>query len=393
MSRKRLTPEEFMENVKEKGKAPDIVLIGEYTGTYEPAKFKCLRCGNEFYTRACNLYAYRFCKKCNLEERYTRHGHSKTIYDCDKYLFSLLKNKEDGYKYCPRSRVILEWVCPDCGSTIKNSPANVKRNNILSCPFCSDGISYPNKFFANLLKDSNIEFEPEMIFDWSRFSFGRNYRYDFYIKKYNMIIEVMGNIHFLEKKCFGNLEEIKKIDYEKEALAINNGIQYYIAIDCRESELEFIKESILFSELCKFLNKNINWESIDEHSRCSLLKDVCEEYKNDKKILTGQLAKMFNIHKVTVIKYLKRGEKIGLCDYTVRDSYVRSNSKTKSFVNLKKPVLLLNDAGEILKRFESATDASKFVGLSISRISVICSEKTLKHGLIYEKNFIGKVVV
>jgi hypothetical protein len=385
MAPKKLTGEEFMKNVKEKGNAPDIILLGEYKGTDKQAKFKCLRCESVFYTRACNLYEHRFCKKCNLEERYTRHGHSKTIYESDKELFSLLKNKEDGYKYCPKSKVVLEWICPNCGSIINNSPINIKRHGVLSCSFCSDGISYPNKFFANLLKLCNIKFESEVVFDWSKFDNGQFYRYDFYIKRYNMIIEAMGDMHFSEHNFGKDLSEIQSTDVEKETLAINNGIQYYFAIDCRQSDLNFIKESILFSELYGFLPDNIDWELVDKNSRNSILKDVCEVYRKDKTILTGELAKIFNVKKTTIINYLKRGAKIGLCDYTPHDSYMRSNSPSKKI--RYKPVLMLDNNGNIFKKFRSLTEASTFLGLSISRISIICSTKTLKHNLMYEKDF------
>lgn len=380
-----ISSEEFMKNIKEKGNAPDIVLVGEYVNTRSKAKFKCLRCGTEFYVRANNLYRGRCCPNCFKIQTYTKHNHCKTIYESNQEMFLLLKNKNDGYKYCPSSHMNLEWICPNCGSTVVTSPMYVKRHNSLSCPFCSDGVSYPNKFFSNLLNISGIEFKSEVSFDWSKFKNKKYYRYDFYVEKYNMIIEAMGDGHFSQWKYGKSLEEIQSIDIEKETLAINNGIKYYFAIDCRYSELNFIKDSILFSELHKFLPKNIDWNFVDKKSRKSLLLDVCELYKMDNTISTGKISEIVRLDKSTVLDYLKKGSKIGLCDYDVSSAYVRG-SLSSDYIRCK-PVLLLDDNGNIVKRFKSPKDASSYVGIYPESIRRICNAKTLKHNIMYEEDF------
>ena len=49
------------------------------------------------------------------------------------------------------------------------------------------------------------------------------------------------------------LEEEQENDELKKSLAIKNGIKDYLVIDCRESEMEFIKSNILKSQLNQFV--------------------------------------------------------------------------------------------------------------------------------------------
>ena len=41
--------------------------------------------------------------------------------------------------------------CKLCGAIFDIVPANIVHRNNISCPTCSDGISYPNKFVRNVL--------------------------------------------------------------------------------------------------------------------------------------------------------------------------------------------------------------------------------------------------
>ena len=98
------------------------------------------------------------------------------------------------------------FKCLDCGNVSKNKKILndvVKRN--FSCNICSDGISIPNKFMSNILNQLNIDFITEL--SSKKFS-GKNYfYYDFYLPKYNMIIEINGLQHYEIKHKGRTLEE------------------------------------------------------------------------------------------------------------------------------------------------------------------------------------------
>ena len=168
----------------------------------------------------------------------------------------------------------------------------------------SDGISIPEKFMWNVLKELNIEFKSQLNkkdFDWCQ-----NYRYDFYIPSLNMVVETHGEQHY-EENVWGsskNLEEEQLNDRLKKELALNNNIKNYIVVDCRKSELEWLKENTI-KELDRYFDlSNIDWNLVWNNSLKNLVYEVkrlVEEGYNDK-----QIAEILGINERTVIRYKKQ---------------------------------------------------------------------------------------
>ena len=80
----------------------------------------------------------------------------------------LFWNKEDTFKYTLSVQIkkqILNVL--NCGNKIENKIIGDVFNNGFSC-ICKDGISYPEKFMYSVLKQLNIEFEFQKIFEWSK---------------------------------------------------------------------------------------------------------------------------------------------------------------------------------------------------------------------------------
>lgn len=92
-------------------------------------------------------------------------------------LSKLLADPNDGYKYMQNSHQKLDWQCPSCGELIKNKAISDINRRGISCPNCSDGISYPEKFMYHLLKQLEVGFEYQKRFKWSD-----NKRFDFFIE-------------------------------------------------------------------------------------------------------------------------------------------------------------------------------------------------------------------
>lgn len=114
-------------------------------------------------------------------------------------VYEMLYDKSLGLKYSHKSSVKVDWVCPRCNNIIKNRSFYQTSSRGLCCPYCSDGISYPNKFMheffnqvSNQIKNYIIEYSPEWI--------GRK-RYDNYFecngKKY--IVEVDGGLGMVKE--------------------------------------------------------------------------------------------------------------------------------------------------------------------------------------------------
>ena len=110
------------------------------------------------------------------------------------------------------------------------------------------------------MKQLNIQFETEEVFDWAK-----NKRYDFYVPILNCIIEAHGMQHYKDSS-WSTVQFQQENDALKENLALSNGIVNYIQLDCRTSNMEYIKQSILsngkMNELFDLMK--IDWDKIDK---------------------------------------------------------------------------------------------------------------------------------
>ena len=149
-----------------------------------------------------------------------------------------------------------------------------------------------------MLKQLNINFKREKIFDWAT-----NKRYDFYIESLDTIIEVHGRQHYDRTfAAFGakTLQEEQSNDLEKEELALKNGVSNYIVIDARHSDSSFMINSILNNELTNsiFDLSNVNWEECEKFARKNIALEVCKYKKENPNMNPMQISKVFNINHV-----------------------------------------------------------------------------------------------
>jgi len=237
-------------------------------------------------------------------------------------LLKYFVNKEDAYKYSAYSSKKVKMVCPNCGN-IKTMPIGSLFIQGLGCRKCSDGVSYNEKIIFSILEQLNLEFKVELsktTFDWCG-----SYRYDFYICNMNIILEAQGLQHYEQtnRKGARTLLEEQKNDKSKNELASKNGIANYITIDCRYSQLEFIKKNILSSQLAKLYDlSKIDWLKCQEYAYKSLVKTACnmwcEGIKNP-----VEIGKILKISETTARHYLKQGNKLNWCKYDVTEQGTR----------------------------------------------------------------------
>ena len=248
-------------------------------------------------------------------------GHT-SLYDKYPELLIYLVNEEDAKSVTCGSNKKILCKCPTC-SCLKEMSVHNLVNYGFSCPVCSDGISYPNKFMRKFLSQLDIDFISEKSFSWSD---GR--LYDIFIPSINIIIENHGIQHYSEiNGIFNDLEYEKRNDKYKRNLALDNNIEHYIEIDCRKSDKDFIKNSIMNSQLPKLLNfceKDIDWEECDLFSNTPFLESICKTWNNNKNIT--DVCNELNLNCSTVRKYLQIGAKYGLCDY-YNNIYTSDNRK------------------------------------------------------------------
>lgn len=220
-------------------------------------------CGNERSVGSSNL-KYGTSKSCGcLERELTIQRNIKlksfleNLENSRPEIYELLENKEDGKITIGSSRKAT-LKCPICNQTRVYSVDYLAKSGF-SCLNCSSKNSYPNRLVYKFLNQLGIEFESEKSFDWVN-----RKRYDFYIPKYNMIIEAHGLQHYAD--CtWSKATEQKENDKYKEYMARLNGIENYIQLDCRFSNLKYIKESIENSKISEILNiEKIDWDKINK---------------------------------------------------------------------------------------------------------------------------------
>ena len=286
-------------------------------------KYRCPICGYD-----CGAYYKKgiYHKEHMVTEKNLTHGagcaicskngfvapYINSIHALNPEVESFLKNKDDAMRYAPKSDQKLLCVCPDCGREYFRTCAKITYYGV-PC-VCGDGFSYPEKFIFNILQQLNVKFEPQYYLENSM------YRYDFYLNEHNTILEVNGIQHYKQKWERNEVEN----DVNKKEFAFSCGFteDNYIVLDCRESNLNFIKHSVVNSKLGSFLDfSNVNFEKCSEFASSNLVKEACKLWNNGK--IVKEISEYLKLHKHTIISYLKQGNDIGWCLYTPGDGVKR----------------------------------------------------------------------
>ncbi|MDF2590480.1 MAG: hypothetical protein K0S41_4323 [Anaerocolumna sp.] len=307
----------------------------------------------------------------------------------------MVKYFQGGYDeakhYVKSSHQIIYPICPDCGD-IKEKPIKINDlyfHHSIGCN-CGDGISYPNKFIYAFLSQIVSKFEIEKKFDWSN-----KRKYDVFIADMSIIIENHGLNHYQTgfERCGGkSLEEEVSNDKYKEQLAKRNKISHYIVLDCRYSELDWIKNSILNSELLYLLHleeNDIDWIKCHEYALSNIVKTVCKYRIDNMNCNIKEVAKVFNLNYSTITRYLKRGSLVW--DWINIDELYEENKERLAISRRKNIEVLKNDIS--LGIFNGikylARNSEKILGIKLypSNITNVCMGRQKSH-----KGFIFKYV-
>ena len=359
---KTLTNEEFLKKLEDKH--IEYVPLEEYSGQYVKIKWQCCNNSSHIFEIAPRsiLDGKAGCPYCSHRKVFVG---ETDMWTTNPDLASMLKNPDDGYKYFATGSQKVDWICPSCGLGINKTINNVNMYG-LSCPRCSDGMSFSEKLIYELLSQLDCEFVHDKTTTWSD-----NKRYDFYISTMSLIIETNGSQHYGHsfvrfsdetRKPRTLDEEIANDEYKKK-LALSNGIEHYVVLDCRESDLDYIKASILDSELSTLFDlSNIDWCKCFKATATSNIM-LCANLWNDGMKNTQDISDYTGIHISSVISNLKKAAKSGLCDFVIN-----YNKNRKRYPN---KVLCV----ETQKVYEYIKDV-KEDGYSNSHVSKCC------HGII-----------
>lgn len=202
--------------------------------------------------------------------------------------------KEEAKKYTVYSSKKILPICPICGRKAKKKRrvGDIYRFRSIGCQ-CDGKLSFPELVLYNILSQNNIDFIPQAT--KSVLSWANNYRYDFYLPHNNCIIETHGCQHYKRTKLTGRtLEEEKENDIHKRKLAVNNGIENYYELDCRNSSINWIIDNCCNSGLFDFLNINvddINFDSLYDNKYHEKIKQCKEIVEDDPFITFAELSR------------------------------------------------------------------------------------------------------
>lgn len=296
--------------------------------------------------------------------------------DLIKYLISQYDSR---LPFASNKRVLVK--CPDCGDEKYMIVKNLSRQGF-RCAKCGDGVSFPEKFLSCVLMQLGVDFVAQVT---SRtLSWIGNYRYDFYIPNKNIIIEAHGAQHYRDNSSpsqkWRTLEEEQENDRNKESLAKRNGVNDYIVLDCRLSELNWIKNSILNSSLNQIYDlSSIDWLRCVEFSMKNLVREVCSYWSSHNNLTTGELAKLFRMNQSTILQYLKSGTELGWCNYSVERELMKRNQLAAQRIistRSKRVVVLKNDECvgifDSLSELERKSEETYGVYLNSSNTSDVC---------------------
>lgn len=347
----RLTNDVFLNRLS---KITDTIIpLEKYHTSIEPILCHCTVCNQDFMQQPHLLLEGCGCPICRGYRVAIGYNDFNHVYpDLVKYL----ANKEDGLKVTKASHKQLLCRCPDCGYEKYVDAWNLSQQGF-GCPNCGDGVSYPNKFIRAMLDQLNVDFEPEYHEKWCK-----SYFYDCYFElndnKY--VIEMDGNFHYSDHQFEGrSLEKTLETDRIKDELADKNGV-IMIRIDSRESDADYISNSIKNSLLSELFDLSlIDWEECDKTAMKNLVKECCLFYEQHKyEMPFKEIAKTMHVGKLTLYKYILKGNKHGWCNSTKEERKRISDSfreyPTSIPVRIKRGI-------ETLGEFKSLSKAVQFL--------------------------------
>ena len=281
-----------------------------------------------------------------------------TIRNLRPDLVKYLEDENDADLYTSQSKSKVWWVCPYCGLKYYRIVSKVS-NYGFKCCLSKNGISFPNRLFRALFTIKNINFYPEKTFEWAKNDNDNNYRYDYYLPDFNIIVEVNGSQHYNTDTFNKTSKKQKEIDNKKKNLAQNNGIKKYHSINCSKSDFNFIKNNIINSNLLEDLQIKISddeWVEIGKKTLDLLPVKILNCYKNGLSS-TKEIAKTLNVSKITVIKYLNLASSIGICDYNSKEILEKNKFS-------KKRIGMYDLENNLINMFDSVYESEKYIKLN-----------------------------
>lgn len=278
------------------------------------------------------------------------------LYDIENirgHIIDVDEAKETTYQ--SHKRIMFQCSTEGCENTKMMRIADLV-NHGYYCSNCSKGISYSESMFTAYLEVKGIPYETQVIYEDLS-----DRRYDFRIQLNGttFLCETHGIQHYYtEDKGYHKVETIQESDSIKRNYAKNNNINY-IELDCRESNFEFIRNSI---------GDNKYLPNIEDKE----IPNMLELMELNSKYPVKKIIKMYKSGKTTQLI----GEKLGYDAKTIWNILKRNNIQLRDGGARKRMVRLV----ETNQVFTSGFEAQHQTGISNTSISKVCNGKSKTAG-------------
>lgn len=191
------------------------------------AKFLCNSCNNIFIRRTYTFLKDPKCPFCDYASKKNTINRNKWL---NERGYELLSEYKD-------NKTPVEIRHLKCGFIWTTKIDRLTKFDG-TCPQCNRFMSKGEQKISKYLYSHNIEFEREKSFSWQSHS---RVRYDFWIPKWNLIIEYNGRQHYEETNFFSSsLQENQERDKLKMTEALENEKNYLIIPDTFYNNIEEI---------------------------------------------------------------------------------------------------------------------------------------------------------
>lgn len=357
-------------------------------------QYNCSKCNYFGWISENNLMKGKGCSCCCPTPRVVVEG-INDITTTAPWMLDLGVDKEEAKQFTKSSSKKIKCTCPYCGEITHKKINFIYSKKSIGC-ICGDGISYPEKFMYNVLKQLEVDFESQYS---PKYLNGK--RSDFYVPSLNLIIEMDGRLGheggITHSKSEKTIKECIEVDKWKDKQHKLHGVKT-IRINCFKSDMEYIKNSVLNSELADLLNMdNVSWLVCEEYALNNLIKIVSEYWENrDTHETAKDLGICFNVSRKSIVNYLKKGNLLGWNNYNSKEEMIKSSKNNSELLSKKisKEVEVFKD-GISLGIFKSITELSKqssdLFGVSFVK-SAICQICIGNYPSVYHKGYTFKYV-
>ena len=191
-----------------------------------------------------------------------------------------------------------------------------------------------------------------------------------------------GSFNFKGKRVSIDLKKQQEIDKIKDKLAKENNVEI-IRINCSGCNDKIIEniESSLLGKLFNF--SNFDWKKCFLECSLSNMKKVWDAY-NLGSLSTKDIARQLQLSSSTVIRYLRMGACLGICNYSGKKEQLKNLQKA-SESNRKRIVVYGNN---IEKEFVSIQKAAEFLSERFD-LKINSSRDYISKRLNTSKNYKG----